>query len=71
MKGEVIRGYWPEGISAKRSSAVGGVEWGVWDIEDQARLSDDGFVIGRSVATQMRLEPWSAPNAFRRWLKSL
>ena len=70
-KGETMRGYWPEGISAKQSSAAGGAEWGVWNVEDQARLSDDGFVVGRSVATQMRLEPWSAPNAFRRWLKSL
>jgi len=70
-KGETIRGYWPEGISAKKSSAAGRAEWGVWNVEDQARLSDDGFVIGRSVATQVRLEPWSAPNAFCRWLKSL
>ncbi|WP_269778840.1 hypothetical protein [Acetomicrobium sp. S15 = DSM 107314] len=43
----------------------------MWDVEDQTRLSDDGFIVGRSVATQMRLEPWSAPNVFHRWLKSL
>jgi len=70
-KDEAMRGYWPEGISAKKSSAADRAEWGVWDVEDQARLSDDGFVIGRSVATQMRLEPWSAPDVFCRWLKSL
>jgi len=71
MKGETIRGYWPEGISAKTSSVAYRAGWGVWDVEDQTRLSDDGFIVGRSVATQMRLEPWSAPNVFHRWLKSL
>jgi hypothetical protein len=43
-----------------------------WDLRDNLQASafgTDAWGKGRALATRMRIEPWSAPESFRRWLE--
>jgi hypothetical protein len=43
-----------------------------WDLRDSPKSSafgTDAWGKGRALATRMRIEPWSAPESFRRWLE--
>jgi hypothetical protein len=43
-----------------------------WDLRDNPQdnlLGTDAWCKGRALATRMRIEPWSAPEPFRRWLE--
>jgi cobyrinic acid a,c-diamide synthase len=43
--------------------------WVISDVLDPKKTSLDGWCKKRILATAMRVEPWSAPDMFRRWLE--
>jgi cobyrinic acid a,c-diamide synthase len=43
--------------------------WNLMDSPDGRYIGRDGWCIDRILATSMRLEPWSTPETFRRWLE--
>lgn len=43
--------------------------WEIKESFDGKRAGVDGWCKGRILASSMRLEPWSAPASFRRWLE--
>jgi cobyrinic acid a,c-diamide synthase len=43
--------------------------WDLKDSPDGKKVGKDGWSNDRILATAMRLEPWSAPESFRRWLE--
>jgi hypothetical protein len=61
------------GYSSASLSLVGnGTEtacWGTSETPNGKSCGTDGWSKGRILASSMRLEPWSAPESFRRWLE--
>jgi hypothetical protein len=43
--------------------------WTTVDALDHKKTSRDGWSKDRILAASMRVEPWSAPDLFRRWLE--
>jgi hypothetical protein len=61
------------GYSSASLSLVGNESedecWETSETLDGKRYGFDGWCKGRILASSMRLEPWSAPESFRRWLE--
>jgi cobyrinic acid a,c-diamide synthase len=51
------------------SKTAGDECWETRESLDGKQLGADGWCKGRILASSMRLEPWSAPVSFRRWLE--
>jgi hypothetical protein len=65
---ERVWGYASDNYSLSRA----GEEVECWDIADSSNIrtsAKDGWCKGRILATAMRLELWSTPETFRRWLE--
>ena len=65
---ESVAGYASDSY-ATESSGEGDECWTVTDLTDKNKTSPDGWCRDRILATSMRIEPWSAPDLFRRWLE--
>ncbi|MDR3322002.1 MAG: hypothetical protein LBS93_06085 [Synergistaceae bacterium] len=65
---ECVWGYSSENYSLMPSED-GEPCWDVADSLDSKKSSHDGWCNNRILATAMRLEPWSTPETFRRWLE--
>jgi cobyrinic acid a,c-diamide synthase len=61
-------GYASDGYSLMQSGEDDEC-WQTVDASDPKKTSLDGWCNNRILATAMRLEPWSVPDAFRRWLE--
>ena len=65
---ENIFGYASDGYALTQSGAEDEC-WQTVDAYDSQKTALDGWCNDRILATAMRLEPWSAPETFRRWLE--
>jgi cobyrinic acid a,c-diamide synthase len=65
---ERIWGYSSPNLALEPTSS-GGECWEIKESFDGKRSGTDGWCKGRILASSMRLEPWSAPASFRRWLE--
>jgi hypothetical protein len=65
---EWVWGYSSSNIGIE-SKIAGDECWETRENLDGKPLGMDGWCKGRILASSMRLEPWSAPVSFRRWLE--
>jgi cobyrinic acid a,c-diamide synthase len=65
---EWVWGYSSSNIGIE-SKTAGNECWEMRENLDGKPLGVDGWCKGRILASSMRLEPWSAPVSFRRWLE--
>jgi cobyrinic acid a,c-diamide synthase len=65
---EWIWGYFSSGMRLE-SKTAGDECLETREIPDGRRIGVDAWCKGRILASSMRLEPWSAPISFRRWLE--
>jgi cobyrinic acid a,c-diamide synthase len=65
---ESVCGYASDGYSLMQSGEDDEC-WQTVDVSDSRKTSLDGWCSNRILATAMRIEPWSAPESFRRWLE--
>jgi cobyrinic acid a,c-diamide synthase len=65
---ECVLGY-ASGSYSLEASGKGDECWATADVLDNKKTSLDGWCKDRILAASMRVEPWSAPDLFRRWLE--
>jgi cobyrinic acid a,c-diamide synthase len=66
---ECVWGYVSENYSLIPAGSEEEECWDIMDWADSRKSSRDGWCNDRILATSMRVEPWSAPAMFRRWLE--
>jgi cobyrinic acid a,c-diamide synthase len=65
---EILCGYLPSNISIASPDSSDEC----WTLRENPRGNESGtdaWCKGRALASRMRIEPWSAPESFRRWLE--
>lgn len=66
---EHIRGYMSHSLTIAPIGDEAPYCWRLSREEDAPEEFSDGIARGPAMATSMRLEPWSAPRLFKRWLE--
>jgi cobyrinic acid a,c-diamide synthase len=65
---EILMGYASDNYRLVASDLVDEC-WDVMDSPSGKKIGRDGWCQNRILATAMRIEPWSTPDTFRRWLE--